>query len=44
MPINFLPWITDAMPVVELPVKGSRISSFLFVLHKTIRFNKSKGF
>ena len=42
--MNFLPFITDAIPVVELPAKGSRTTSPLLVLERTMRFNRSKGF
>ena len=45
IPINFLlPIISDAIPVVELPVNGSRITAPGFVEARITRFKSSIGF
>ena len=42
--MNFRPNFNAIIPVVELPVNGSRIKSPLLVEARIIRLNNSKGF
>ena len=44
MPVKFLPRKKATRPVVELPVKGSKILSPFLVLAEIILFNNSAGF
>ena len=44
IPKNLLPFSFADIPVVELPVNGSKMKSPSFVEDSIIRFNNPKGF